>query len=52
MIVKCIDNSHCEKNLKLNTEYPVEEVKGNIYKIVLGNGVIGNFLKTRFKEVN
>lgn len=52
MIVKCIDNSKVEGNLKLKAEYVVEEESKDKYTITLGNGVKGTYLKTRFKKVN
>lgn len=51
MIVKCIDNTGVEGNLKL-TQYPVLAETEDKYHIQLKKGVRGSYLKTRFEKVD
>lgn len=51
MVVKCIDNSNVEGSLKIGQEYQPEKENNDLYVIKLGNGVKGNYLKSRFEEV-
>jgi len=51
MKVKCINNENVEGSLKIGIEYPVEKEINNLYVIKLGNGVKGNYLKSRFERV-
>ncbi|OOM17167.1 hypothetical protein CLSAB_18870 [Clostridium saccharobutylicum] len=49
--VICINNKEIEGNIKIGERFiPVAE-QGNKFIIQLGNGVKGDYLKSRFKEV-
>jgi hypothetical protein len=51
MKIKCIDNTGVQGQLNENQEYtPVKETEKQ-YKIKLGNGVTGTYLKVRFEVV-
>lgn len=51
MKIMCIDNKNVEGQIKLNQEYEPILENETTYKIKLGNGVKGTYLKTRFKVV-